>query len=703
MSPNFLYIVTFDTPHSYIKTFTSNEKPEKVYQDHIHVYSNIICINSQNKVDTDIKLYYFANPNEKIMLSILNELEPFSHNFYQFDKEITLLEKLLQNCKDTQVILNRIKGILNSDKFYNYDNKLILYNSNTTCIDKETKETKEETKETVPKEFGMPLAFDVYLSEFNNNIRIDISKKNNKQFQEYNINDITNDDSDIKDDNSNIKDDNSDVTDDNSDCDSLPDLIDINEKETKTAEVNKVRSFSFVDLGDSVNNIEQFPNIAHVKQLSSYQEKIYDSKIDMNNSKMHLLDTSISNSFDNKSEESLFELPQPEPLFKSLCTTAKLSPMTQCTDNNTSTYDLNNDKDAVHTLFGEQGYENVINNDYKKDIPLIDPVLYDKMEKYIFESSKTYKDIINERNSLSFEKLLPTENNISEPTGNSKNYLPRKRQFFNFGDYASVEDTNPNDPNNSIKTSDLLDANIAFIEHKGKLIQNALLVTGKSLLLVKEMSYFNEFVILNEFITPEDPDYYSCVQLKINKLLTKDNKNVHNIINEIYSILSSVNTFLGYQSYDSFLTTQIFNKKTTTMDKILKYFKDFSERYTKGKSESDIISLYDIKDKFHKYLLEKEDNALIIDEINKYESAICQYLVFYKDASVYVDENLQKVFRLKEEKNRTDIKTHTNISSDCMSTDFIFGKSNYQLQIPRVKVSPWLQSTIEPSGSIIEF
>ena len=51
---SFLYVVTFDTPHTYIKTFTSNEKPAKVYQDHMDVYNNLKYFDATDKPKYDI-------------------------------------------------------------------------------------------------------------------------------------------------------------------------------------------------------------------------------------------------------------------------------------------------------------------------------------------------------------------------------------------------------------------------------------------------------------------------------------------------------------------------------------------------------------------------------------------------------------------------------------------------------------------------
>jgi hypothetical protein len=632
MNSNCLYIVTFNTPHSYIKVFTSNQEPKKVYQDHIDVYSNLTYIDSQNKVDTNIKLYFFTNSNKKVMLSILNELDAFSPNFYQFDKDITLLEKILQNCRDTDIILNKIKGVLNTNNLKGTQNKLILYNPNTTHIKKENETNNFDSSKQNEMTSNIPLEFNVSLFESNNNIKIDISRKNNKQFKEWCYDDIkkvTN------------------IMDYNTDSDSSNNLID-NDTSNKTVINN--------------DNIEEIPNL-----------------------------------------DNFVKLHEPKPVLKPLQTIPKLPQVAQCNIFSTNTSNIINSKDKTNILIGEQEYEDFNDEDSKLGIPLIDSKLYSKMEKYTFESAKAFKDMMDERDSLSFDSELPIENSKPEPTGNSKNYPSRKRQLFNFSDYASVESCNTSNP---IATENKLETNIAFIKHKGKSIQNALLVTSESLLLVKEMSYFNEFVILNEFITPEDQDYYSCVKLKVNKLLTKDNKTIDSIIDEMYSILNSVNTFLGYQCYDSFLTTQYFNKKTTTMDKILKYFSVFSQRYIGGCSDDYKMSLDDIKTKFHEYLLEKESNTLSIDEINKYESAICQYLVFHKNIPVYINDKQQRVFRLKEKENfiECDPDAHIfEVGKSTIGVDSNLGNHKPSLQLrpepanPYVQVSPWRQSTIVPN------
>lgn len=232
MHSNFLYIVTFDTPHTYIKTFTSNEKPAKIYQDHVDIYNNIKFINNKIKSHFDINVHYFVNPNDELMKTILQQL-PMKNNtsndykglasqhvnsfydydkdfellnntsnnykgglmgladkcvmgFYDYDKDIELLNKLLQNCKNIQNILKEIGVYQKDDKYHStpqlkhYKPNQVLQDvpSDTTEYTSGKKTTDDSSVSNDDIAYGLPLSFDVsLLHKDKSNITIDISKR----------------------------------------------------------------------------------------------------------------------------------------------------------------------------------------------------------------------------------------------------------------------------------------------------------------------------------------------------------------------------------------------------------------------------------------------------------------------------------------------------------------------------------------------
>lgn len=522
MHSNFLYIITFETPYTYIKTFTSNEKPAKIYQDHLDIYNNIKFVDNKVKSNFDINVHYFVNPNDELMKSILNQLpskcnttkgslmQLSSHclpGFYSYDKDIELLNKLLQNCKNIQHILKEI-GIPQKEDKYHSTPQLKHYKPNQTLYD--IPSNTNEYTEVSPHDdiaYGLPLSFDVsLLHKDKSNITIDISKK---------------------------------------------------------------------DL-----------------------------------------------SFDNEKDEIKNEIEKTN-------------------DNQPISEEVTLENISVPIKKTEQHIKDVLG------VPLMDANLYSKLEKFSFNTAKEYKNMMSER--YIFPSDITATENISNDiiTGMTEELLynpNRKRQhtkntsFYELPTQTGVENN--------------LDNNVALVKYLSYNDQPYVLMTTNEIIKLKvSVNYFPEFKILNQYVTPNDDEYYSCMAIKINKYLKQKNNNVEKLKDEMHKILSSINLFLDMNEYDKFLMTELYQHKTASIDKILIAIKNFSKQFDKthdhDDKEREFILVKDFLKQFGEYLTE---NNLELDEneLNNHETTVCQYLVFHKQVEMGMTDDLQKTLFLKK-------------------------------------------------------
>lgn len=557
---DFLYVVTFDNPHTYIKTFTSNEKPAKVYQDHMDIYNNIKYIDNTHKPNYNINVYYFVNPNDELMKSILSQLKKYNNTelngFYHYTNNIELLSELLNRCKNIQQLLQEMGVKQHNDKYYSSENNLKLYNPNEPVdelkevnldlLERQKKRCDDSINES-PNEneiaFGLPLSFDVSLLRNNeDNITIDIKKK--------------------------------------------------------------------------------FEN--ELMPLQNNEDVIDDTYL--------VLDKTTP------------EKKEPEPLLP-----------TPIPEKETS--------DHVKDYLG---------------VPLIDPNLYNKLQKCTFNSAEAYKKMMNDRELIDnklFEQLdKPNDEDIPGMPENLLYCPNRKRQFLK-DNQCQVYSTN-------LSCTD--------IEHNVALIQNllistvsyGLLVTKDVISIKQSVNYFPEIKIIQDFITPDDDEYYSCVAIKLNKTFKKENNDLKKVANKMNEILSSVNIFLEYGEYDQYLLTELYDKQTTTLDKILLAIKDFSQGYERtsgsrcfvnGKEEEPkYMLLDDFMEEFYQHLIQQNFD-ITKEELKNYETSISQYLVFHRCFEMGMDNDFQKTIYIKKS-NKSIISSRFNFAPNpVLSTMAMFG------------------------------
>lgn len=171
----FLYIVTFDTPHTYIKTFISDEKPAKIYNDHKIVYDSIKQI-TQKTVNNNIRVYYIPNVDEMYFKSTIcnfdSKMTKDSLLFCEYDHDIKLIEELIQSYIKTKTIVEKING-----------------KCSTCDIIPELKEyTTTDISDYNPTSNDSRYSLDVSFVQNNENkITLDISKKNKDEIKTVTI------------------------------------------------------------------------------------------------------------------------------------------------------------------------------------------------------------------------------------------------------------------------------------------------------------------------------------------------------------------------------------------------------------------------------------------------------------------------------------------------------------------------------------